>query len=99
MSSFETAIEVANSNIKKLIPNSCNVSIEGILISDDKKLYEVSLSYDIKGNDPLEVKEGQDLKLGQGIAQLVKVMSYRRNYKTFLIDYKTSEFRGFRNDK
>lgn len=99
MSSFENAIEVATSRIKKLIPNSSNVTLEGVLISDDKKLYEVSLSYDLKGEDPFEAKRSDDMLLGSGLSQLAKVMGYRRQYKTFLIDYRTAEFRGFRNGK
>lgn len=31
------------------------------------------------------------------IVELIKVMSYRRQYKTFLVDKKNGEFRGFRN--
>lgn len=99
MSSFEKAIDVATSKVKTLIPNSSNVALEGILISDDKKLYEVSLSYDLKGEDPFEARQGDDMILGSGLSQLAKVMGYRRQYKTFLIDYNTDEFRGFRNEK
>lgn len=99
MVSFEKAIEVATSNVNSLIINSRNIGLEGILISDDKKLYEVSLSYDLKGEDPFEARQDNDMILGNGLSQLAKVMGYRRQYKTFLIDYGTGDFRGFRNEK
>ena len=63
MVSFKEAIEVASSNVKSLIINSRNIGLEGILISDDKKLYEVSLSYDLKGEDPFEARQDNDMIL------------------------------------
>jgi len=84
MISFEKAIEVATSSVKSLITNSRNIVLEGILISDDKQLYEVSLSYDLQGKDHFEVEQDDDITLGNGLSQLAKVMGYRRQYKTFL---------------
>jgi hypothetical protein len=99
MISFEQAIEVATKNAKSLIENSRNIVLEGVLISDDKKLYEFSLSYDLQGNDPFEVRQDNDGTVGSGLSQLVKIMGYRKQYKTFLVDGKSGEFRGFRNQK
>lgn len=99
MISFENAIEVAKANAKTLIENSKNIVLEGILISDDKKLYEVSLSYDLQGSDPFETKQSDDSSVSNNLSQLAKVLAYRRQYKTFLVDSQNGDFRGFKNQK
>ncbi|PIE90419.1 MAG: hypothetical protein CR997_06420 [Acidobacteria bacterium] len=98
MITFKKAIDIAKRKVEELIPNSKNISLEGVLISDDKRLYEVSLSYDLRGDDSFDSGNHEDANLGGGLASLVKVMSYRRHCKKFLIDYKNGEFRGFKNE-
>ncbi|MFZ3192387.1 MAG: hypothetical protein WA154_04150 [Moraxellaceae bacterium] len=99
MISFEQAIEIATTNASSLIEKSKNLSLEGILISEDGKLYEVSLSYDIEGENPASISKNTNEPVGHGLSQLIKVMSYRRQYKTFLVDAKNGEFRGFIKSK
>jgi hypothetical protein len=93
MVDFQEAISVAIENAGKLIQNAKNFSTEGVLISDDNKLYEVSLSYDIEGKDPLATTD----RGNTGLYQLAKIMLHRREYKVFLIDKYSGEFRGFKN--
>lgn len=99
MISFERAIEIATTNASSLIEKSRNISLEGILISEDGKLYEVSLSYDLEGEDPFSAQKNTDEPVGNGLSQLIKVMSYRRQYKTFLVDTRNGDFRGFMKSK
>ena len=99
MISFEKAIEIAKTNASSLIEKSKNISLEGILISEDGKLYEVSLSYDIEEENPFSAKKNTDEPISNGLSQLIKVMSYRRQYKTFLVDAKNGDFRGFIKSK
>lgn len=99
MISFEQAIETATKNASSLIERSKNISLEGILISEDGKLYEVSLSYDVEGENPFSPKQNTDEAVGNGLSQLIKVMNYRRQYKTFLVDATNGEFRGFMKSK
>lgn len=99
MISFEQAIEIAKKNADSLIEQSQNISLEGVLISEDGKLYEVSLSYDLEGKEPFADQKNSDEAVGNGLSQLIKVMSYRRQYKTFLVDAKNGEFRGFMKSK
>ncbi len=91
MITFEKAIDVAKENLRILVPNSKDVSLEGVLISDNKKLYEVDLSYDLSRKDPLEGSSSN-------LKSLSQIMSYHRKYKKFLVDYDTGDFRGFRNE-
>lgn len=94
MIDFNKAIDVATTNAKVLIRNADNFVLEGVLLSDDNKLYEVSLSYDIHGKDPLS---GTDQGRNSGLAHLAYLMRYRRENKVFLVDKKSGQFRGFKN--
>lgn len=93
MVDFQKAISVATVNAQALIQNASNFVLEGVLLSDDNKLYEVSLSYDIEGKDPL----GGGNQGNSGLLQLAKLMRYRREYKVFLVDKNDGQFRGFKN--
>ena len=99
MIDFEKAIDIAMKSATSLIENARNFSLEGVLLSDDNKLYEVSLSYDIEGKDPLGADQGKGLAGNSGLLQLAKIMSHRREYKIFLVDSSSGKFRGFRNQK
>ena len=98
MIDFERAIGVATKNAKSLINNAQNISLEGILISDDKSLYEVSLSYDLQGKDPLGAQQNNGVTKNN-LLELAKIMSYRKEYKIFLVDKESGEFRGFKNQQ
>ena len=93
MVDFQEAISIAKKNAKELVSNASNFVLEGVLISNDNKLYEVSLSYDIEGNDPLNVSNQGN----SGLSQLAKLMRYRREYKVFLVNTSDGKFRGFKN--
>jgi hypothetical protein len=97
MISFENAIAVAKSNAVSLLENAQNFALEGVLLSEDSKLYEVSLSYDTQGKDIFS----QDIKLTEnsGLLRLAKIMGYRKEFKVFLVDSKNGKFRGFKNQK
>jgi hypothetical protein len=98
MIDFNEAIEVAMDNAKSLIVGARNIGLEGVLLSDNGKLYEVSLSYDLQGKDPLE-PQLSDSSGNSNLSQLVKIMSYRKQYKDFLVDSNTGEFRGFKKSR
>ena len=93
MIDFENAIDVATKKAKTLIQNANNFTLEGVLLSDDNKLYEVSLSYDIQGADPL----ARINQVKSGLAQLSYLIGYRRENKVFFVDSNSGEFRGFKN--
>lgn len=99
MIDFSEAINVATQNAKLLVTNARNIELEGVVLSDDNKLYEVSLSYDMQGKDPLGIKEEESRTGAGNLYKLAKIMSYRREYKVFLVDRKTGQFKGFKNQK
>jgi len=92
MLSFERAIEFAIENAKKLVPNSREFQIEGAVISENKKNYEIALSYESEGPDFLSEK-GSDIA---NINALSYLLSSRRKKKIFMIKRDTGEFVGFK---
>ncbi|GAB7537602.1 hypothetical protein AB4851_07280 [Burkholderia sp. 22PA0099] len=99
MISFEKAIQIATDNAKLLVKNARNIELEGVVLSSDNKLYEVSLSYDMQGKDPLSIDDGIGGAGESNIRRLARIMSYRREYKIFLVEVKTGIFKGFKNQK
>lgn len=98
MIDFKKAKEIAIESAKSLIGELQNIELEGILISDNMELYEVSLSYDLE--NPLELAQESSISANSensGLSQLAKLMAYRKHYKVFLVDCKTGKFRGFKN--
>lgn len=90
---FDTAVQVARSNVEKLVPKAKNVTLEEAMISSDGKLYEVTFSYDLdREENPLGVRS-------DNISKLASLMGRRREYKVFLVDAYSKEFRGFRTYK
>ena len=73
---FDKAIEVATTNVKALVKNAKNIELEGAILSDDNKLYEICLSYDMQGESPF-------LTNNDNLSQLARLMRYRREYKVF----------------
>ncbi|CAG8865542.1 hypothetical protein PS627_01459 [Pseudomonas fluorescens] len=87
---FDTTVLVARSNIEKLVPNAKNVTLEEAMISSDGNFYEITFSYDL---------DQEDNAIGvaaDNISKLASLMERRREYKVFLVDAGSNEFRGFR---
>ncbi|WEZ86486.1 hypothetical protein P3R38_13250 [Pseudomonas sp. NyZ480] len=91
---FNSAVSVARENVKTLVPSAENLTLEEALISQDGKMYEVTFSYDLDRDNPLRFGIAPD-----NISRLASLMGRRREYKVFLVDAHTGEFRGFRKYK
>ncbi len=92
---FKTAIAKAKDGAMELLGDIQNVNAESVLLSDDSKNYEVTLSYDLKGHDPLSIQKeyADDVSL---LEKMIGIMSYRKNYKIFIIDKNNGELKGFK---
>jgi hypothetical protein len=97
MIEFNKAIQIAKENVQSLISTARNIELEGVLISTDNKTIEVSLSYELDGVDPFGSVIDTD-KRGE-LFHLAKMLRHRREYKVFLIDANTGQFRGFKNQE
>ncbi|MFJ4066623.1 hypothetical protein ACIPW4_15210 [Pseudomonas sp. NPDC089996] len=95
MIDFDKAISVAEANVKKLVKTATNLEVEGALISSDGKLYEVTFSYDRLSPDADALPDGTP----NTFKTLANLLSKRREYKVFLIDSETGEFKGFKSQK
>ena len=92
---FDEAIKVAFKNAQELLPEAKGFTLEEILISENGKNYEVTLSY-ITPNIHLGINDRQmdsQLKINPLMRRL---MGETKSYRTFLVDKKTLMFRGFR---
>lgn len=87
---FQKAISVASTNAKELLPEATSFTLEGAIVSDGD--YEITLSYFLRGKDPLGLDENSD----NSILKLAKIMGTRREYKTFIIDKNNFSFKGFK---
>lgn len=94
MIEFDMAIDVAKENVKKLVPHAKDITVEGAIISDDGKLYEVTLSYELEDHR-LPENSSKDNNLWT----LARIMSKRREQKIFLVNSVNGLFRGFKNLK
>lgn len=92
---FNLAIQVAMKNAKELLPEAKDFTLEEILISEDRKNYEVTLSYITpSAHLGINAKEmSSQLKINPLMRRL---MREQKSYRTFLVDSKTLVFRGFR---
>lgn len=88
---FEKAADIAIKNAKKLLPRAKDFSLEEIMLVGSN--YEVSLSYQIEGEDPLD-KNTQDG--APSLGALLKIMGRRREEKVFIVS-SSGVFKGFRN--
>jgi hypothetical protein len=93
MIEFDEAVKVAGEQVTKFVNNAKDITLEGVLISEDSKLYEVTFSYELT---KLNTHSASNLTTLQTLASL---MSTRREYKVFLVDTRTGKFRGFKNYK
>lgn len=94
MISFNKAIAIAQENVNQLVPGAQNIVLEEIIISDDEKMYEVTLSYDLER--PL-TNPAPGTKPG-ALSGLAYILGKRKEYKVFLID-RNGQFRGFKRYK
>lgn len=92
MISFERAIDFAIKNAKKLVPNSRDIQVEGAIISENKRNYEIALSYESEGPDTLS---GKDSDIAN-VNALSYLLSSKRKKKIFMIKRETGEFVGFK---
>ncbi len=100
MIDFKEAAAIATENAKSLVPEASNFKLEGAVLSGDDKLYEITLSYDLGGRSPLELQNTKSYKKAStSMAQLASLLSYRREYKVFLVDRSNGRFKGFKNYK
>ncbi|QEL64773.1 hypothetical protein OTERR_12970 [Oryzomicrobium terrae] len=88
---FGKAIQVAEESARELLPGLSDLKLEGVVISG--KDYEVTLSYYISGQSPLELSQRSKKET---LGLLAAMMTSRREYKVFLVDKNTFAFRGFR---
>lgn len=98
MIEFDEAIRIAQENAEKLVKGAKNLVLEGVLISADDKLYEITISYDLDGPDSLKIQNESNGEM-QNIIALASIMRKRREYKVFLVDKRDGQFRGFKNYK
>lgn len=96
MIDFDRAIAVARENITKLVNGAQNITLEGALISQDEKLYEVTYSYDLDRTPPKTTTFGTS---SPNMLALAGLLGMRREYKVFLVDAESGKFRGFKKYK
>ncbi|MCS3429878.1 hypothetical protein [Klebsiella sp. BIGb0407] len=87
---FDDAISTAYTNAEKLLPEAKNFTLEEVLLSDDQKLFEVTLSYTIPG-----LSSASNIP-NLNINPLMRRLVDRKSYRVFLVDANTGVFRGFR---
>ncbi|HFK5794966.1 hypothetical protein ACV6DN_18565 [Enterobacter asburiae] len=87
---FDKAIKTAIQGAKSLFEGR-EFNLEEALISDDRKLYEITLSYTV----PIEALKGTSYGL-QVTNPLMRRLAERKEYRTFLVDATDFSFRGFR---
>lgn len=99
MIEFQKAVKIAEFNASELLPNATNFTLEGLLLSEDGKLVEVSLSYDIQGRSGIDMLSTANKKQNTNLSALATILGFRREYKVFLVDANSGVFRGFKNYK
>lgn len=94
MIEFEQAIDIAVENVRKLVSSANSVSVEEVVLSQDEKTFEVTLSYKQIGQDKLSTSDNsKGVHMG---AALASFMDNRKRYKTFLVDSASGRFKGFK---
>ncbi|NWA25748.1 hypothetical protein HX866_12690 [Pseudomonas gingeri] len=95
MVDFDRAIAVAREQVERLVPGAKDITLEGVLISSDNKLYEVTYSYNLE-RIPNISRSPKGLT---NIDVLANLVGKRREYKVFLVDFQSGQFRGFKRYK
>ena len=89
---FKKAIEVAELNARALLPNAKDFKLEAAVIGG--RNYEISLSYYHSGQSPLEL--AGEKKDANNLVKLASFMGSRREFKTFLVEEGSFDFKGFK---
>ena len=90
---FQKAIVIAKEELRKIQVDATNINIEQAITSDNDKLYEITLSYEIMLKDKFSLDEE---KLPSNLQSLSRILRQKRVYKTFLINASDGKFRGFK---
>jgi hypothetical protein len=93
--SFQEAIKIAKDELKKIQIDAHTVNVEQAIISDDEKLYEITLSYEILLKDNLSPND-EKIPTPTNLQSLSMLLRKKRIYKTFLINMHDGKFRGFK---
>ena len=93
--SFQKAIQIAKDELKKIQRDAHTINVEQAIISDDEKLYEITLSYEILIKDNLASND-EKLSVPTNLQSLSMLLGRRKIYKTFLINMHDGKFRGFK---
>ncbi|EED5477973.1 hypothetical protein UJ39_17100 [Salmonella enterica subsp. enterica serovar Tennessee] len=86
---FAKAIQVVKDNVSSLLPDATDFTLEEALLSDDELRYEITFSFMTPGTYT-------DSKYGLGSNPLMNHLLAKKDYRTFLVDRDTYQFRGFR---
>jgi hypothetical protein len=97
MIDFDEAIRIAQENVTKLVKGAKNLVLEGALISADNTRYEVTISYELEGDDPPSAPDSAKDNAANLMA-LIAIMKKRRECKVFFVDSNSGQFRGFKRD-
>ncbi len=89
---FKRAIAIAEANARELVPGATNFTLESAVISG--KDYEITLSYYLSGQSPLELA-GRTLEK-DSIFRLASIMGARKEFKVFMVDKNNFAFKGFK---
>lgn len=91
---FKKAIEIAQTNLQYLQPETQDIRLEAAMLNEKGDLYEISFSYLAKGENNLSIASGQ--KPQDAISLLKSLAMQNRIYKTFFVDAEQGIFRGFK---
>ncbi|UFH48403.1 hypothetical protein [Pseudomonas sp. KNUC1026] len=93
MIDFKQAIQTAIEKVGELVPSAQSPVLEEAVISEDDKVYEITLSYNVDGPPPASGAAQAAL------AGLAGLLAHRREFRVFMIDKQSGDFRGFRRCK
>jgi hypothetical protein len=94
---FNKAIDIARVNVHTLVPQAKNIVLEGAVISDDDRTYEITYSYDIEKSNQDKVIDS--INQPNNLWALANLIGKRREYKVFIINAETGKFKGFKKYK
>ena len=93
---FEQAINIAKDELEKIQSDAADISVEQAVITDDDKLYEITLAYLIRNKDSSDITESTHKELPTAMQQLSLILQRKRVYKTFIVNATNGQFRGFK---
>ena len=83
MIDFDEAIRIAQENVTKLVKGAKNQVLEGALISADNTRYEVTISYELEGDDPPSAPDSAKDNAANLMA-LIAIMKKPHSWRGFL---------------